>query len=77
MAASPAPTAARRPANRALTIILTAAVGALISSAGSAWLTITMRYASKAVRDAVLQSPMEHGVAASFDLLEGLVVKTA
>jgi hypothetical protein len=30
-------------------------------------MTHTMLYASKAVRDAVLQSPMEHGVAASYD----------
>ena len=34
----------------------------------------TMRYASKAVRDAVLASPMEHGVAASFDKLATLLM---
>jgi uncharacterized protein YndB with AHSA1/START domain len=36
---------------------------------GRTTLTITMRYASKAVRDAVLETPMSEGVGASFDNL--------
>lgn len=36
-------------------------------------LTITMRYASKDVRDAVLKSPMEQGLGASFDKLAELL----
>jgi uncharacterized protein YndB with AHSA1/START domain len=41
---------------------------------GKTTLTMKMQYDSKEVRDAVLQSPMEQGVAASFDKLEELVV---
>ena len=41
---------------------------------GKTTLTMKMQYDSKQVRDAVLQSPMERGVAASFDKLEELVV---
>ena len=37
---------------------------------GRTTLVETVRYASKEVRDAVLQSPMDTGVAASFDKLE-------
>ena len=40
---------------------------------GKTTLTLTMLYASKEVRDAVLQSPMEKGVAASFDTLEEIL----
>jgi hypothetical protein len=36
-------------------------------------LTIRVRYASKQVRDGVLQSPMEQGMAAGFDRLEALL----
>ena len=36
---------------------------------GKTTLILTVRYASKDVRDAVLQSPMEQGVAAGFDKL--------
>jgi uncharacterized protein YndB with AHSA1/START domain len=41
--------------------------------AGETTLTMTVLYSSKAVRDAVLQSPMESGVAAGFDNLEALL----
>lgn len=37
--------------------------------AGKTTLVATMRYDSKAIRDSVLQSPMESGVAASYDKL--------
>jgi uncharacterized protein YndB with AHSA1/START domain len=37
-------------------------------------MTMTLRYDSKEVRDAVLASPMEHGVAASYDKLEELLL---
>jgi uncharacterized protein YndB with AHSA1/START domain len=40
---------------------------------GKTTMTTTMVYASKQVRDAVLQSPMETGVAASYDQLEELL----
>jgi uncharacterized protein YndB with AHSA1/START domain len=40
-------------------------------------MTTTVRYQSKAVRDAVLQSPMETGVAASYDALEALLPSLA
>lgn len=42
----------------------------LVEKDGTTTLTATVRYASQAVRDAVLQSPMETGVAASYDKLE-------
>jgi uncharacterized protein YndB with AHSA1/START domain len=41
--------------------------------AGKTTLTMTVRYASKEVRDMVLASPMEQGVAASFDGLEKML----
>ncbi len=44
---------------------------------GKTTLTITVRYASKEVRDAVLKSPMEQGVAASYDMLAELLTKSA
>jgi uncharacterized protein YndB with AHSA1/START domain len=40
---------------------------------GKTTLTITVRYQSKDVRDAVLASPMEQGVAAGFDKLAELL----
>lgn len=40
-------------------------------------LTTTVRYASKEVRDAVLKTPMEHGVAASYDTLAGILASGA
>lgn len=40
---------------------------------GRTEVTLTVRYASAAVRDEVLRSPMSDGVAASFDALESLV----
>jgi uncharacterized protein YndB with AHSA1/START domain len=45
-----------------------------VEAGGRTTMTMTMCYDSKAVRDAVLESPMEHGVAASFDKLEELVL---
>jgi uncharacterized protein YndB with AHSA1/START domain len=41
---------------------------------GKTLLTNTLRYASKQVRDAVLASPMEKGVAASYDKLAEIVL---
>jgi uncharacterized protein YndB with AHSA1/START domain len=43
---------------------------------GKTTMTTTVRYASKEVRDAVLQSPMEQGVAASYDKLAELLGET-
>jgi hypothetical protein len=34
---------------------------------------MTMLYDSKATRDAVLQSPMEQGVSAGYDTLDGVL----
>ena len=45
--------------------------------AGRTTLTMLVRYDTKAIRDAVLQSPMETGVAASFDALAELLAKSA
>lgn len=47
------------------------AVGTVVltEQAGKTTLQTTVLYASKAVRDGVLQSPMEKGVAASYDML--------
>ena len=44
---------------------------------GKTTLTMTVHYASKEIRDAVLKSPMETGVAASFDKLEELLARPA
>jgi uncharacterized protein YndB with AHSA1/START domain len=41
--------------------------------AGRTTLTMTVRYASRAVRDAVLQTPMAQGVGAGFDRLAELL----
>jgi uncharacterized protein YndB with AHSA1/START domain len=40
---------------------------------GQTTVTQTVRYGSKAIRDGVLASPMETGVAASYDALAGVV----
>jgi uncharacterized protein YndB with AHSA1/START domain len=40
---------------------------------GKTTLTITVLYASKEIRDAILKTPMDQGVAASFDKLEELL----
>lgn len=40
---------------------------------GRTTLTMTVRYDSREIRDAVLKSPMEQGVAAGFDKLEELL----
>jgi uncharacterized protein YndB with AHSA1/START domain len=54
------------------------AVGTLVltEDAGKTTLHQSMRYASKAVRDAVLKSGMERGIAASFDNLDALLQST-
>ncbi|MEO7794107.1 MAG: SRPBCC family protein [Thermoanaerobaculia bacterium] len=44
-----------------------------VEKSGVTTLTMTVLYDSKAIRDAVLQSPMESGVAAGFDKLEALL----
>ena len=44
-----------------------------VEQGGKTTATTTVLYASKAVRDAVLKSPMEHGVAAGYDKLEELL----
>lgn len=44
---------------------------------GRTTLTMTVRYASRAVRDAVLQTPMAHGVAAGLDKLAELLATSA
>jgi uncharacterized protein YndB with AHSA1/START domain len=51
------------------------AVGTItfVEQGGRTTLTITVLYASKEVRDAILKTPMDQGVAASFDLLEELL----
>jgi uncharacterized protein YndB with AHSA1/START domain len=43
--------------------------------AGKTTLSIAMLYDSKAVRDVVLKSGMDDGVAASYDVLEGILAK--
>jgi len=45
----------------------------LVERDGSTTLTLTVRYESRAARDAVLKSPMEQGVAAGFDKLAALL----
>lgn len=44
-----------------------------IEEAGATTLTLTLRYESTATRDGVLQSPMETGLAASYDALEAVL----
>ena len=48
----------------------------LIEKAGRTTLTQTMRYESRAARDAVIKSNMESGVAASYDRLTELLAST-
>ena len=48
----------------------------LVERDGKTTLTTTVRYASQEVRDAVLQSPMEHGVAKSYDTLAEVLAAT-
>jgi uncharacterized protein YndB with AHSA1/START domain len=48
-----------------------------VEERGRTTLTSTVRYDSKAIRDAVLQSPMETGVAASYNALEALLPSLA
>lgn len=45
----------------------------LAEQSGKTLLTVTMLYESRETRDAVLKSPMESGVAASYNRLEALV----
>lgn len=45
----------------------------LVEEGGKTTLIMTVRYASKEVRDSVLQSPMETGVGQSFDKMEELL----
>jgi uncharacterized protein YndB with AHSA1/START domain len=45
----------------------------LVEKDGRTTLTLTVRYESMAARDAVLQSPMEQGVAIGFDTLAGVL----
>jgi uncharacterized protein YndB with AHSA1/START domain len=49
----------------------------LTESQGRTTLMMTVRYASKAVRDAVLQTPMAQGVGAGFDRLAELLATSA
>lgn len=44
-----------------------------IEEAGATTLRLTLRYESQAARDGVLKSPMETGLAASYDALEALL----
>jgi uncharacterized protein YndB with AHSA1/START domain len=48
----------------------------LVEQGGKTTLTQTMLYESRATRDAVLKSPMESGVAASYDRLAELLAST-
>ena len=48
-----------------------------VEKSGKTTLTMAMTYESKSVRDAVLASPMETGVAASFDTLAEILAKSA
>lgn len=49
----------------------------LTEQGGRTTLTITVRYESRAARDAVLKSPMEQGMAAGFDALAALLATLA
>ena len=48
----------------------------LVEQGGKTTLTYTMRYESRAARDAALKSGMESGVKASYDRLAGLLAST-
>jgi len=45
----------------------------LVEQGGKTTLTMTLRYDSQKIRDAVLKSPMEQGVAVGFDTLAALL----
>jgi uncharacterized protein YndB with AHSA1/START domain len=45
----------------------------LAEHAGKSMMTITLRYSSRAARDAVLDTPMERGMAQSYDRLDELL----
>jgi uncharacterized protein YndB with AHSA1/START domain len=45
----------------------------LVEQGGITTLTLTVRYESREARDGVLKTPMEHGVAMSYDRLEELL----
>jgi len=45
----------------------------LTEAQGRTTLTMTVRYASRGVRDAVLQTPMAQGVTAGFERLQALL----
>jgi uncharacterized protein YndB with AHSA1/START domain len=45
----------------------------LVEQAGRTTLTLTVRYESREARDAVLKTPMEHGVAVNYDRLAELL----
>jgi uncharacterized protein YndB with AHSA1/START domain len=47
-----------------------------VEQGGKTTATTTVRYASREIRDAVLQSPMERGVAESYDKLAELLAAT-
>ena len=49
----------------------------LVERGGKTTLTTTVLYASREARDGVLKSPMERGVAESYDKLDDLLVSTA
>ena len=49
---------------------------ALVEQQGKTTLTATILYESQAARDVVVKSPMEQGVAASYDRLEGMLAST-
>jgi uncharacterized protein YndB with AHSA1/START domain len=49
---------------------------AFVEQSGKTTVTTTVRYASREVRDAVLKSPMESGVAKSYDTLAELLAST-
>ena len=49
----------------------------LTEQSGKTTLTQTLLYSSKEARDGVLKSGMEHGVAASYDRLEGVLASFA
>ena len=48
----------------------------LVENGGKTTVTTTVLYASRDVRDAVLKSPMERGVAESYDKLAELLAST-
>jgi uncharacterized protein YndB with AHSA1/START domain len=48
-----------------------------VEKAAKTTLTMRLLYDSKAIRDSVLQSPMEKGVGAGFDMLDKLLAESA